>query len=158
MNARASRIQKLMACLGDPSRFRIVQVLAARERYVMELADLIGLSQSCTTRHLQALVELGLVARTRRGKRVMFRLRSEDPAIGGLVGWAIGRRRRRPATRARSAGPATAPDRLQVAKLETPVEPARDPAEHQRVTEERSEEEEDEDRQRPYDELEDFLL
>jgi DNA-binding transcriptional ArsR family regulator len=85
------RTRRLLACLGDPSRFRVMARLAASEYCVTELAREIGLSQSCTTRHLQALEREGLVRGTRFGKRVVFSLRTEEPMIADLVGWAMSR-------------------------------------------------------------------
>jgi hypothetical protein len=66
-----------------------VRALAEAERCVGELAVAVGLSQSCTTRHLQALERLGLVEGRREGKRVCFRLRGEAPGVGELLGWAL---------------------------------------------------------------------
>ena len=84
-----SRTRRIFACLGDPSRFRLVATLIASEFCVTDLAREVGLSQSCTTRHLQALQREGLVAGIRRGKRVMFRVRTDEPMIAGLVAWAL---------------------------------------------------------------------
>ena len=79
-----------MSCLGEDSRFRLVSLLLMRgQSCVTELAEGIGLSQSCTTRHLQALARERLVAGERRGKRVMFRLRTDDPKVGALLAWAL---------------------------------------------------------------------
>lgn len=83
--------REVMACLGVASRFRLVTALAEAERCVGELAAAVGLSQSCTTRHLQALERLGVVEGRREGKRVRFRLRGEAPRVGELLGWALTR-------------------------------------------------------------------
>lgn len=79
--------QRQLACLGDASRFRIVTELTGGRACVTELAARIGLSQSCTTRHLQALVRAGLVTRERSGRRVLFEMRSADPAVRSLLDW-----------------------------------------------------------------------
>jgi DNA-binding transcriptional ArsR family regulator len=80
---------KLLACLGDPSRFSIVRTLASGRRCVTELAIDVGLSQSCTTRHLQALERAGIVRGQREGRRVTFGL-SDDPGhVVDLVSWAL---------------------------------------------------------------------
>lgn len=76
-----------LACLGDASRFRIVSELTDGQACVTELAGRIGLSQSCTTRHLQALERAGLVSRERAGRRVLFAVRSHDPAVRSLLEW-----------------------------------------------------------------------
>ena len=79
----------VLACLGVASRFRLVRALAVADRCVGELAEAVGLSQSCTTRHLQALERVGLVKGRREGRRVRFRLRTESPGLGELLGWAL---------------------------------------------------------------------
>lgn len=81
--------QLLMACLGDASRFRLVQALIGGARCVTDLAVDVGLSQSCTTRHLQALERRRVVCGARDGKRVMYRLCHEQPALGPLLAWAL---------------------------------------------------------------------
>lgn len=68
----AQGFRERMACLADQSRFRIVLALAGAEQCVSALAREVGLSQSCTTRHLQALSRRGLVRGSRRGKQVIF--------------------------------------------------------------------------------------
>src|SRR5262245_38477065 len=78
MDARTSN-RTLMACLGEASRFNLVRLLIAGPRCVTELAQEVGLSQSCTTRHLQALARRRVVAAKRDGKRVLYRLRLEEP-------------------------------------------------------------------------------
>ena len=87
MNQPAARSRHLLACLGDPSRFRIVLSLLEADRCVTELAGEVGLSQSCTTRHLQFLEREGIVRGARQGKRVMFRLRSDRPRVLELLAW-----------------------------------------------------------------------
>jgi DNA-binding transcriptional ArsR family regulator len=79
----------VLACLGVASRFRLVKALAVADRCVGELAELVGLSQSCTTRHLQALERVGLVRGHREGRRVRYRLRAEAPELSELLGWAL---------------------------------------------------------------------
>jgi DNA-binding transcriptional ArsR family regulator len=87
MHSHGDRARGLFACLGEASRYRIVATLSAGERCVSDLAREVALSQSCTTRHLQALERVGLVAGVRQGKRVVFRLRTDDPRVGGLLEW-----------------------------------------------------------------------
>ena len=82
-------VRPVLACLGVSSRFRLVQALAETDRCVGELAVAVGLSQSCTTRHLQALERVGLVKGRREGRRVRFSLRAEAPGLCGLLDWAL---------------------------------------------------------------------
>jgi DNA-binding transcriptional ArsR family regulator len=88
MNSRLTDRRSRLACLTEASRFRIVAELAqARGLSVSELASVVSLSQSCTTRHLQALERQGLVRRNRRGKRVCFEIVSGVPEIEILLNW-----------------------------------------------------------------------
>ena len=84
-----TRIQRLLACLGEPSRFKVLEVLADGDQCVTEVARRVGLSQSCTTRHLQALLREEVVVRRRDGKRVLFRIADSDPRIAGILEWAL---------------------------------------------------------------------
>src|ERR1700754_3093752 len=55
-------MDRIASALGDPARWRIVELLAERPRSVGELAELTGLRQPQTTKHLQTLARAGLVA------------------------------------------------------------------------------------------------
>jgi DNA-binding transcriptional ArsR family regulator len=91
MNGSRLAAQSLMACLGEESRFRLVQALIGGARCVTDLASEVGLSQSCTTRHLQALESRRVVSGKREGKRVLYRIRDEDPGLLPLLRWALDR-------------------------------------------------------------------
>jgi DNA-binding transcriptional ArsR family regulator len=80
--------RRFLACLSDPSRFSLVTMLAAGPRCVSELATQIGLSQSCTTRHLQALLRESIVVAERRGKRVVYALCQEGKEFHPVLRWA----------------------------------------------------------------------
>ena len=85
-----------MSCLGDPSRFELVRRLARGQLCVSDLAREVGLSQSCTTRHLQALRRERLVIGERDGKRVLFRLSLEEPQAAALLTWVMSGRAAKP--------------------------------------------------------------
>jgi ArsR family transcriptional regulator len=85
-----SHPQRLLACIGDRSRYRLLMRLSQQRMCVSELATDVGLSQSCTTRHLQALTVVGLVRPAREGKRVVYALRDDDPEVDRLVHWMMG--------------------------------------------------------------------
>src|SRR5438445_13269330 len=88
MNAEPLRAQRMLACRGDESRFRVMLELSRGDRCVTDLARRVGLSQSCTTRHLQALEREGLVRGTRSGKKVFFSI-SGEPRVVALLAWAL---------------------------------------------------------------------
>ena len=79
------RVPEILASLADPSRYRVLSLLADGEYCVSELATRLGLSQSCTTRHLQTLQRAGVLTRTRAGKRVLFRIREDDPELARVL-------------------------------------------------------------------------
>ena len=87
MHSEGRHLQELLAAIGEPSRFQIVFELASRERHVSDLAEAIGLSQSCTSRHLQALERAGVVQTRRAGKRVMASLAADRESVVGLFEW-----------------------------------------------------------------------
>lgn len=93
MNLDMADAQRVLACIGDPSRFRMVALLADGDHCVTDIAREVGLSQSCTTRHLQVLLRCAIVSRVRQGKRVLFRLRDDEPAMASLLEWALLRSR-----------------------------------------------------------------
>ena len=65
--------------LASGRRVEIIDVLANGERSVEELSRQVAMSIANTSRHLQILKEAGLVAATRNGTRVQYRLAS--PAV-----------------------------------------------------------------------------
>jgi DNA-binding transcriptional ArsR family regulator len=89
MDENRPATRALMACLGEPSRFRLVRALIGGPRCVSDLAAEVGLSQSCTTRHLQALERRNVVRGTRDGKRVLYRIRDDRTDLMPLIGWAM---------------------------------------------------------------------
>lgn len=67
----------ILAALADPTRWRLVGLLAERPRPVGVLARLVGARQPQTTKHLQALERAGLVSSQRSGQRRIYALRPE---------------------------------------------------------------------------------
>jgi len=73
-------LQKLFKTLADPTRIRILGILAEAELAVHELMEVLGMTQSRVSRHLGILREAGLVRDRRDGTFVLYRL--ESPAGG----------------------------------------------------------------------------
>lgn len=69
-------MDRIAAALGDGARWRIVELLAQRPRSVGELADLTGLRQPQTTKHLQTLARAGLVTVFPLGQRRVYALQT----------------------------------------------------------------------------------
>jgi uncharacterized protein YndB with AHSA1/START domain/DNA-binding transcriptional ArsR family regulator len=65
-------MDRIAAALGEAARWRIVELLTERPRSVGELAELTGLRQPQTTKHLQTLARAGLVTCYPLGQRRVY--------------------------------------------------------------------------------------
>ncbi|WP_181776346.1 metalloregulator ArsR/SmtB family transcription factor [Amycolatopsis pittospori] len=84
-------MEQIAAALGDGARWRIVELLAERPRSVGELAELTGLRQPQTTKHLQTLGRVGLVTVFPLGQRRVYAiepapLKDLESRLGHLIG------------------------------------------------------------------------
>jgi len=76
--------QTLVAALeaaGEPTRLRMLALLAEAELTVSELVAILGQSQPRVSRHLKLLVEAGLATRSREGAWAFFRLAEDGGAL-----------------------------------------------------------------------------
>jgi ubiquinone/menaquinone biosynthesis C-methylase UbiE/DNA-binding transcriptional ArsR family regulator len=64
---------------GEPTRLRILALLAETELTVSDLTEILRQSQPRVSRHLKLLTEAGLVARAREGSWAFFRLSDVGP-------------------------------------------------------------------------------
>ncbi|MBS4729926.1 helix-turn-helix transcriptional regulator [Mycobacterium sp. SM1] len=75
--AAVERLAGVLRALGEPTRLRLVSLIAAQqgaEACVCELTGPVGLSQPTVSHHLKVLVEAGLLEREQRGKWAYYRL------------------------------------------------------------------------------------
>ncbi|MPV49943.1 MULTISPECIES: helix-turn-helix transcriptional regulator [unclassified Pseudactinotalea] len=73
----AVELARLFKALGDPSRLRLLSLIAAHEggrACVCDLTEPLGLSQPTVSHHLRVLREAGLVTSERRGTWVHYSL------------------------------------------------------------------------------------
>lgn len=75
---------------ADPTRLRLLALLAAGEATVGEVVEVLEHSQPRVSRHLKILVEAGLADRFRDGKNVYYRLPA-DSSARAFVSVLIGR-------------------------------------------------------------------
>ncbi|MGP8231404.1 MAG: metalloregulator ArsR/SmtB family transcription factor [Methylovirgula sp.] len=68
-----------LAAAGEPTRLRLLALLAEAELTVTELVTILGQSQPRISRHLKLLLEAGLVERHREGAWVFFLAASAGP-------------------------------------------------------------------------------
>ena len=74
---QAATLARIFKALGDPTRVRLLSMIAAGDRdgtCVCDLTAPIGLSQPTVSHHLKQLTEAGLLTREQRGKWAYYRL------------------------------------------------------------------------------------
>jgi ArsR family transcriptional regulator, arsenate/arsenite/antimonite-responsive transcriptional repressor len=74
---QASDLARILRALADPTRLRLVSMVAAHEggeACVCDLTDPLGLTQPTISHHLKILVEAGIFTREKRGKWAYYAL------------------------------------------------------------------------------------
>jgi len=84
MNWTADQTIEALRGAGEPTRLRVLALLAGDELSVMELSHILDQSQPRVSRHLKLMTEAGLIERFPDGARVYYRL-SSDPTARRLV-------------------------------------------------------------------------
>ena len=75
--AEAERLAGLLKAVADPTRLRLLSLVAQSaggEACVCDLTAPVGLSQPTVSHHMRVLVEAGLLDREQRGKWAYYRL------------------------------------------------------------------------------------
>lgn len=83
----AQRLARVFKALGDPTRVRLLSLIAAqaeREACICDLTEPVGLSQPTVSHHMKQLVDAGLVVREQRGRWAYYRL--VEAALESLSG------------------------------------------------------------------------
>ena len=68
---QAADLARILKALADPTRLRLVSIVAAHEggeACVCDLTDPLGLTQPTISHHLKVLVDAGILTREQRGK------------------------------------------------------------------------------------------
>ena len=84
MKLQAAQAVDVLRAAGEPTRLRILALLAREELAVLELCRVLDQSQPRVSRHLKLLAEAGLVERFPDGAWVFYRL-----AAGGQAGEVV---------------------------------------------------------------------
>lgn len=75
--SQAADLARILKALADPTRLRLVSMVAAHEggeACVCDLTDPLGLTQPTISHHLKILVDAGIFTRDRRGKWAYYAL------------------------------------------------------------------------------------
>lgn len=81
------RASGLFAALADPTRVRILAVLADGSRCVCDIRDAVTMSKNLLSYHLRVLREAGLIEGSRRGRWIEYRM---SDVAAGLIAGAVG--------------------------------------------------------------------
>ena len=68
-----------LRAVAEPTRLRILAVLATADLTVSELTQVLGQSQPRVSRHLKLLCDAGLLSRFQEGTWVFYRLNDDGP-------------------------------------------------------------------------------
>src|SRR6187402_304917 len=74
---RAEELARKLKALADPTRLRLVSIVAAsegEEACVCDLIEPVGLSQPTVSHHLRILMEAGFLSRSKRGTWAYYKL------------------------------------------------------------------------------------
>ena len=75
--ADAERTARVFKALGDPTRVRLLSLIAASddgEACICDLTEPVGLSQPTVSHHMKQLVDAGLATREQRGRWAYYRV------------------------------------------------------------------------------------
>ena len=84
MSLTADQTVEALRAAGEPTRLRLLALLAAEELSVMEMSRILDQSQPRVSRHLKLLTDAGLIERFPDGARVYYRL-SHDLLVRRLI-------------------------------------------------------------------------
>lgn len=84
MSLTADQTVEVLRAAGEPTRLRVLSLLAGEELSVMELSRILEQSQPRVSRHLKLMTDAGLIERFPDGARVFYRL-SSDPLARRLI-------------------------------------------------------------------------
>jgi ArsR family transcriptional regulator len=93
-DGQAERLALMFKALGDPTRVKLVSLIAATETgeaCICDLTEPVGLTQPTVSHHMRLLTEAGLVTREQRGKWAYYRvdhdtLRAVAQAVSPVAG------------------------------------------------------------------------
>ena len=79
---------RVMKALSDPNRVKMVKLLQQRSLCVCEIRAVLGISQPSVSKHLKILEDAGLVASSKDGLYVNYRLTDgrDNPYAATLLG------------------------------------------------------------------------
>jgi ArsR family transcriptional regulator len=84
--ANDDSLHLLFRSLADPTRLRLLNLIAGREICVCYFTEILGIGQPKVSRHLAYLRRAGIVAARREGKWMHYRMATpKDEAVAGIL-------------------------------------------------------------------------
>ena len=77
MTLSSSQTVEILRAAGEPTRLRMLSLLAREELSVLELCRILDQSQPRVSRHLKLMADAGLIERFPDGARVFYRVSHE---------------------------------------------------------------------------------
>jgi DNA-binding transcriptional ArsR family regulator len=84
--SRAPTTSDPFNAIAEPRRRHILEFIAAEERSVNDIADVLELGQPSVSKHLQVLRTVGLVTARRDGRQTMYRTNAD--ALRSIHDWS----------------------------------------------------------------------
>jgi ubiquinone/menaquinone biosynthesis C-methylase UbiE len=81
-NAPLPAVLGALRAAGEPTRLRLLALLANGELNVTDLTEILGQSQPRISRHLKLMTSAGLIERQREGSWAFFRIAHDGPGAG----------------------------------------------------------------------------
>jgi DNA-binding transcriptional ArsR family regulator len=75
----------VFAALADPTRRQVLELVGERPAGASALAALLPITRQAVTQHLAVLEDSGLVARTRRGREIVYTVKPDE--LIGAAEW-----------------------------------------------------------------------
>lgn len=80
MNTKLDEISAMLKAIGDPSRLRIIKILASgmsNSICVSDLASKLNISQPAASQHIKILKNVGILEATKDGYRVYYSINTD---------------------------------------------------------------------------------
>jgi len=74
---------RFLRCIGEPTRLRILKLLASGERCVGEIVESLDKEQSLVSHHLRALKNCNIVVVRQEAQKIYYAL--SDPGLAELI-------------------------------------------------------------------------
>lgn len=85
--AETARMAEFFKTLADPTRLSLITAILRREMCVLEISELVGMSQSAVSHQLRILRGAGLAKRRRQGRNIYYSL--DDRHVERLIKAAL---------------------------------------------------------------------